>query len=591
MEKVVITSAYPLSDKEEDAILEILKRELKEDNFEIERQINSEILGGFQIEMASTLIDLSLRKKLSLLEKELNESPLEHLTPKAFREKLEKMEKNGKLTSPIEKIGRIVSIKDDIVCVEGMRQTKAGELIAFTNGSTGIAFNLYPEKTDVVLLGETTGLKEGDIAYQTEFVPHTPTGKSLLGRVVNALGEPIDDLGDIKYPEMKPIEAPAPGIVERQSVTTPLQTGIKVIDALVPIGLGQRELIIGDRQTGKTSLIVDTILAQKERNAQATSEKEKIYCIYVAIGQKQSTVAEIVRTLKNHNALDYTCVINAGASDTAGMQYLAPFTGTTIGEYFRDNGMNALIFYDDLTKHANAYRQISLLLKRPPGREAYPGDIFYLHSRLLERSAMMSEEKGGGSLTAIPVIETQESDVSAYIPTNVISITDGQIFLETSLFHQGIRPAVNVGLSVSRVGSKAQKPLLAKVSGSMKLELAQYREMLSFSQIASDLDESAQSLLKRGVRITEVLKQKKEKPLSFPQEFIVIYAVLNGYFDNLEPSMIQKCEEALFQSLEEENYHITDLIEEREKLSDEDISLLNDFLRDFVTNFLSKSEK
>ena len=440
-------------------------------------------------------------------------------------------------------------------------------------------------------MGDTNGLKEGDLAYQTEVVPHTPTGKGLLGRIINALGEPIDDIGDIKYQELKPIEAPVPGIVDRQSVTIPLQTGIKVIDALVPIGLGQRELIIGDRQTGKTSLIIDAILAQKERNEQATSEKEKIYCIYVAVGQKQSTLAEIVRTLKDHNALDYTCIVSASASDTATMQYLAPFTGTTIGEYFRDNGMNALIFYDDLTKHANAYRQISLLLKRPPGREAYPGDIFYLHSRLLERSAMMSDEKGGGSLTAIPVIETQESDVSAYIPTNVISITDGQIFLETSLFHQGISPAVNVGLSVSRVGSKAQRPLLAKLSGSMKLELAQYREMLSFSQIASDLDESAQSLLRRGVRITEVLKQKKEKPLSFSQEFIIIYAVLNGYFDNLEPNMIPNCEEVLFQNLEEENYHITDIIEERERLSDEDVSVLNDFLRDFVTDFLSKSKK
>ena len=591
MEKVVITSACPLSDKEEASILKVLKKELGENDFEIEHRINPEILGGFQIEIASTLIDLSLRKKLFLLEKELNDSPLEHLTPKAFREKLETMEKEGKLTSAIEKIGRIVSIKDDIVCVEGMHQTKAGELITFTNGSKGIAFNLYPDKTDVVLLGDTNGLKEGDLAYQTEVVPHTPTGKGLLGRIINALGEPIDDIGDIKYQELKPIEAPAPGIVDRQSVTIPLQTGIKVIDALVPIGLGQRELIIGDRQTGKTSLIIDAILAQKERNEQATSEKEKIYCIYVAVGQKQSTLAEIVRTLKDHDALDYTCIVSASASDTATMQYLAPFTGTTIGEYFRDNGMNALIFYDDLTKHANAYRQISLLLKRPPGREAYPGDIFYLHSRLLERSAMMSDEKGGGSLTAIPVIETQESDVSAYIPTNVISITDGQIFLETSLFHQGIRPAVNVGLSVSRVGSKAQRPLLAKLSGSMKLELAQYREMLSFSQIASDLDESAQSLLRRGVRITEVLKQKKEKPLSFSQEFIIIYAVLNGYFDNLEPDMIPNCEEVLFQNLEEENYHITDIIEERERLSDEDVSVLNDFLRDFVTDFLSKSKK
>ncbi|MBO7333073.1 MAG: F0F1 ATP synthase subunit alpha [Alphaproteobacteria bacterium] len=591
MEKVVITSACPLSDKEDASILKVLKKELGENDFEIEHRITPEILGGFQIEIASTLIDLSLRKKLFLLEKELNDSPLEHLTPKAFREKLETMEKEGKLTSAIEKIGRIISIKDDIVCVEGMRQTKAGELITFTNGSKGIAFNLYPDKTDVVLLGDTNGLKEGDLAYQTEVVPHTPTGKGLLGRIINALGEPIDDIGDIKYQELKPIEAPVPGIVDRQSVTIPLQTGIKVIDALVPIGLGQRELIIGDRQTGKTSLIIDAILAQKERNEQATSEKEKIYCIYVAVGQKQSTLAEIVRTLKDHNALDYTCIVSASASDTATMQYLAPFTGTTIGEYFRDNGMNALIFYDDLTKHANAYRQISLLLKRPPGREAYPGDIFYLHSRLLERSAMMSDEKGGGSLTAIPVIETQESDVSAYIPTNVISITDGQIFLETSLFHQGIRPAVNVGLSVSRVGSKAQRPLLAKLSGSMKLELAQYREMLSFSQIASDLDESAQSLLRRGVRITEVLKQKKEKPLSFSQEFIIIYAVLNGYFDNLEPNMIPNCEEVLFQNLEEENYHITDIIEERERLSDEDVSVLNDFLRDFVTDFLSKSKK
>ena len=586
---VSITAAHSLSSKEEKALFSVLGKyiDLSENSFKI--AVNPDLLGGFQIQIDDVLLDFSLRKKLSVLEQALNDDPLTHLTPHAFQKRLESLVQSGKLTPPLEKIGHVVSVKDDVARVHGMRHTKAGELIVFSSQTKGIAFNLYPDETDVVLLGNAEALHEGDIAYQTDAVPQVPVGMALLGRVVNALGEAIDDAGELKAEQYMPPEAAAPGIIDRQSVHIPLQTGIKVIDALIPIGLGQRELIVGDRQTGKTALLIDAILGQKARNEQANDPKDKIYCIYVAIGQKQSTVAELVRTLKTYGAMDYTCIVCANASDSAALQYLAPFTGTTIGEYFRDNGMHAVVFYDDLTKHANAYRQISLLLRRPPGREAYPGDIFYLHSRLLERAAMMSDQKGGGSLTAIPVVETQESDVSAYIPTNIISITDGQIFLESSLFHQEIRPAVNVGLSVSRVGSKAQNPLLAELSSSMKLELAQYREMLSFSQIASDLDEGAQNLLHRGARITEVLKQNRENPFSFVQEFIIIYAVLNGYFDSLEPEMILPCEKEILKSVEEENYAITDALKSATDLSVKDI--LDEFLKNRVTLFLGKLNK
>ncbi|MBO5997846.1 MAG: F0F1 ATP synthase subunit alpha, partial [Alphaproteobacteria bacterium] len=491
----------------------------------------------------------------------MEQKQLRQTTPEKFEDFLCDLYKNGKLDAEIMNVGHVSSVKDGIVRVKGMRHVRAGELIEFPNNLQGIVFNLSKDITDVVLLSSSDCLNEGDLAVQTGDVIKVPVGPGLIGRVVNALGEAIDGDGPDKAEKKMPLEAAVPGIIDRQPVFKPFQTGLKVIDTLVPIGLGQRELIVGDRQTGKTSIIIDSILNQKQMNDNARSEKDKVYCIYVCVGQKQSTVAEVVRVLQNMGAMDYTCVVCANTSDSASLQYIAPFAGTTIAEYFRDNGMNAVVFYDDLSKHANAYRQISLLLRRPPGREAYPGDIFYLHSRLLERAAMLSNEKGGGSLTAIPVVETQEGDLSAYIPTNVISITDGQIFLENSLFHQGVRPAVNVGLSVSRVGSKAQRPLLAKIAGSMKLELAQYREMLSFAQIASDLDSTTQELLQKGLRLTEVLKQRVYKPLPFVDEFISIYAVVKGFYVSMNPKDILDFEPIM---LEKMHLNYPDLIEEIE---------------------------
>lgn len=589
---VDIITAIPLTVGYKKKITTLLEKELNVDKVSLNTKINPLLLGGFQLQIASTLIDVSVSKKLNSLQHILEQKQLKQITPENFKDLVTNLKKEEKLNAKIENVGRVCSVKDGIVRVSGMQQVRAGELIDFSNNVQGIVFNLNKDFTDVVLLSSSDCLNEGDFAIQTGNVVKVPVGLGLIGRVVNALGEAIDGNGPIRSEKAMPLEAAVPGIIDRRPVFKPFQTGLKVIDTLVPIGLGQRELIVGDRQTGKTSIIIDSILNQKQYNDNAKSEKDKIYCVYVCIGQKQSTVAEVVRVLQNMGAMDYTCVVCANASDCASLQYIAPFAGTTIAEYFRDNGMNAVVFYDDLSKHANAYRQISLLLRRPPGREAYPGDIFYLHSRLLERAAMMSDKKGGGSLTAIPVVETQEGDLSAYIPTNVISITDGQIFLESALFHQGTRPAVNVGLSVSRVGSKAQRPLLAKIAGSMKLELAQYREMLSFAQIASDLDASTQELLQKGIRLTQALKQRVYKPLSFVDEFISIYAVVKGFYISMNPEDILDFEPIMLQTIHLNYPDLIDDIESADKeLSSSTTKQLNEAIKESISEYMSNQQK
>lgn len=438
----------------------------------------------------------------------------------------------------LEEIGFVISVKDGIVISSGLENAFYGELISFENGATGMLINLLNNTTGIVLFGADYLVKEGEKVFRTKKIVSVPVGKGLLGRVVDALGRPIDGKGEIKFEKTSPIEIKAPGIIERKSVHEPLQTGIKAIDGLIPIGRGQRELIIGDKKTGKTAIAIDTILNQKKTNQAAKTEHEKLYCIYVAIGQKQSSVASLVRKLDEAGAMEYTTIVVASASEAASMQYLAAYTGATIGEYYRDNGMHALIAYDDLSKHAQAYRQMSLLLRRSPGREAYPGDVFYIHSRLLERAAKLSDDKGAGSLTALPIIETLGGDVSAYIPTNVISITDGQIFLETDLFYKDIRPAVNVGLSVSRVGSAAQTKAIKKVAGTLKLELAQFRELEAFSQFESDLDATTKAQLIRGRKLTELLKQSQFSPLLMEEQAIILYAGVKGYLTNIENNRI-----------------------------------------------------
>ena len=466
----------------------------------------------------------------------------------------------------ISEIGTVLTVGDGIARVYGLDNVQAGEMVEFPGKIKGMALNLEEDNVGVVIFGNDRSIKEGDVVKRTGNIVEIEVGKGLLGRVVDGLGIPIDGKGKLKDTKKTRVEVKAPGIIPRKSVNEPMQTGIKAIDSLIPIGRGQRELIIGDRQTGKTSVIVDTILNQKKIN-ESKDESEKLYCIYVSIGQKRSTVAQIVKTLEDYNAMDYSIVVAATASDPAPLQYLAPYTGCAMGEYFRDNGMHAVIFYDDLSKQAVAYRQMSLLLRRPPGREAYPGDVFYVHSRLLERAAKMSDKEGGGSLTALPVIETQAGDVSAYIPTNVISITDGQIFLETELFFKGIRPAVNVGLSVSRVGSAAQIKAMKQVSGTIKLDLAQFREMEAFSQFASDLDQSTRKLLDRGKRLTEILKQPQYQPLTVEEQVVVIYAGVNGFLDAIDIKEVTNFEKDLLKNLNSNGKDILQIIQKDKSLS------------------------
>ena len=467
--------------------------------------------------------------------------------------------KNFGQEAEVSEVGSVLSVGDGIARVYGLDNVQAGEMVEFENGTRGMALNLETDNVGIVIFGSDREIMEGQTVKRTRAIVDVPVGKGLLGRVVDALGNPLDGKGPIQATERKRVDVKAPGIIPRKSVHEPMATGLKAIDALIPIGRGQRELIIGDRQTGKTAIALDTILNQKPLNA-SNDEKVKLYCIYVAVGQKRSTVVQFQKVLEEQGALDYSIIVAATASDPAPMQFLAPFAGCTMGEYFRDNGMHAVIFYDDLSKQAVAYRQMSLLLRRPPGREAYPGDVFYLHSRLLERAAKMNDANGSGSLTALPVIETQANDVSAYIPTNVISITDGQIFLETDLFYQGIRPAVNVGISVSRVGSAAQTKAMKKVAGKIKGELAQYREMAAFAQFGSDLDAVTQRLLNRGARLTELLKQAQFSPLKMEEQVAVIYAGVNGYLDALPVNRVRAFEDGLLGLLRTKHADILDAI-------------------------------
>jgi F-type H+-transporting ATPase subunit alpha len=476
--------------------------------------------------------------------------------------------KNFGREAEVSEVGQVLSVGDGIARVYGLDNVQAGEMVEFENGVRGMALNLEVDNVGIVIFGNDREIKEGQTVKRTRAIVDVPVGKALLGRVVDALGNPIDGKGPVEATEKRRVDVKAPGIIPRRSVHEPMATGLKAIDALIPIGRGQRELIIGDRQTGKTAIALDTILNQKPLNA-SDDEKIKLYCVYVAVGQKRSTVAQFVRVLEENGALEYSIVVAATASDPAPMQFLAPFSGCTMGEFFRDNGMHAVIIYDDLSKQAVAYRQMSLLLRRPPGREAYPGDVFYLHSRLLERAAKMNEEHGAGSLTALPVIETQANDVSAYIPTNVISITDGQIFLETDLFYQGVRPAVNVGLSVSRVGSSAQTKAMKKVAGRIKGELAQYREMAAFAQFGSDLDATTQRLLNRGSRLTELLKQPQFSPLKMEEQVCVIYAGVNGYLDPIPVSRVRAFEQGLLTTLRAQHADILDAIRTSRDLDDQ----------------------
>ena len=481
----------------------------------------------------------------------------------------------------VAEVGQVLSVGDGIARVYGLDNVQAGEMVEFAAGLKGMALNLESDNVGVVIFGDDSSIKEGDIVKRTGAIVDAPVGKKLLGRVVDGLGNPIDGKKELdKKLERRRVEVKAPGIISRQSVNQPMQTGLKALDTLIPIGRGQRELIIGDRQTGKTAIAIDTIINQKEIN-KSGEEKNKLYCIYVAIGQKRSTVAQIVKTLEDAGAMEYTIIVAATASDPAPLQFLAPYTGCTMGEYFRDNGMHALIIYDDLSKHAVAYRQMSLLLRRPPGREAYPGDVFYLHSRLLERAAKLNENKGGGSLTALPIIETQAGDISAYIPTNVISITDGQIFLETELFNQGIRPAVNVGLSVSRVGSAAQTKAMKKVAGSIKLELAQYREMAAFAQFGSDLDATTQKLLNRGSKLTELLKQDQYSPMTVAQQVIAVFSGVRGFLDKVELSKIKNLEKQIYEEVKSSNPEIIDSINNTGKLDEEIEKKLTSIIEQF----------
>ena len=485
----------------------------------------------------------------------------------------------------VSEVGQVLSVGDGIARVYGLDNVQAGEMVEFPGGVKGMALNLETDNVGIVIFGSDSGIKEGDTVKRTGAIVDVPVGKGLLGRVVDALGNPIDGKGDLTdVAERRRVDVKAPGIIPRQSVNEPMQTGLKAIDSLIPVGRGQRELIIGDRQTGKTAIAIDAIINQRNIN-QGNDESTKLYCIYVAIGQKRSTVAQIVKTLEDAGAMEYTIVVAATASEPAPLQYLAPFTGCAMGEWFRDNGMHALIIYDDLSKQAVAYRQMSLLLRRPPGREAYPGDVFYLHSRLLERAAKMNDDFGGGSLTALPIIETQANDVSAYIPTNVISITDGQIFLESDLFFQGIRPAVNVGISVSRVGSSAQIKAMKQVAGSIKLELAQYREMAAFAQFGSDLDASTQRLLNRGARLTELLKQPQFSPIPVEEEVISLYAGVKGYLDKLAVADIQRFEGELLRMMRAKHADVLDVIRTQKQITPETEAKLKSILDEFVKSF------
>ncbi len=565
---IEVESAVSLSEKQLDTLRKKLSVILKTDNFMLQVKVNPTLLGGLMLNVDSMLIDSSVKGQLAQFQKEIENRVSQAVDVNKITSLFSQTAEQFENKVEIKEVGKVLSVSDGVARVEGLKTIAAGERVVFETGQHGMALNLNPDVVDIVIFNDAQNIKEGAIVTRTKQMNTVPVGMELLGRVLNPLGDVIDGKSSLKDLPQHPVMAPAPGIIARSSVNRPIQTGIKGIDALVPIGRGQRELIIGDRQTGKTAIILDTILSQKEKNA-VLPDKDKLFCVYVAIGQKQSTVRDIMRILEEKGAMDYTVIVSATASDSAAMQYLAPYAGCTIGEYFRDNGMNAIVFYDDLSKHAVAYREMSLLLKRPTGREAYPGDVFYLHSRLLERAAQLSQENGGGSLTALPVIETQEGDVSAYIPTNVISITDGQIFLETNLFLQGVRPAINVGLSVSRVGSAAQSKAMKKVAGSLKLDLAQYREVMNFSQFASDLDPATQALLNRGSRLTEIMKQKQYQPYSMAEEVVSIFAGVNGYLDEVDIADVALFEQTLQERIKTKHPEILESITATNDLTDE----------------------
>ena len=536
----VVETVLPLNAEQQDRIFRKMKEILKTQRLEVQFRLNPELLGGITIRIGSKLLDMSELGGLRQFEDRIKHMPFSGKDFEALSLDFQAQIKTFESQEALSEVGHVLSVADGVVRVAGLDTLMAGEIVRFASGSSGIALNLNPTTTDVLAFNRTNQIREGDHAFATGNQCTVPVGLALLGRVINPLGEALDSGESLSRLERRPLFVSAPGIVDRDKVQTPVQTGIKAVDTLIPIGRGQRELIIGDRQTGKTALIIDTILNQKKNNDQAVRLQDKVYCVYVAVGQKQSAVREVMQTLKKKGAMEYTIIVSASASDSAVLQYLAPYAGCAVGEYFRDKGMHALVFYDDLSKHAVAYREMSLLLKRPAGREAYPGDVFYLHARLLERAAQMNGENGGGSLTAVPVVETQEGDVSAYIPTNVISITDGQIFLDTTLFHQGIRPAVNVGLSVSRVGAAAQNKAVKALSASLKLNLSQYREVLSFAQLSSDLDPATRQLLKRGECLTEMMKQPALAPVSLAEEVMTLVAGTCGYLDEIPIKTIGK---------------------------------------------------
>jgi len=493
-------------------------------------------------------------------------------------ETLKQQISQAKIETEVEKVGQVVKIADGVATLSGLTSAMSGELLEFPGQVFGVALNLEEDSVGAMILGDYLHIKEGDTVKSTGKILEVPVGEQMVGRVVNTLGEAIDGKGEIETDKFYPVEKIAPGVITRKSVNTPLQTGIKAIDSMIPIGQGQRELIIGDRQTGKTAIAIDTIINQKGKD---------VICIYVAIGQKESKIAKIVAKLEESGAMEHTIVVLAGASDPASMSYIAPYAGCAMGEYFMDQGKDALIIYDDLSKHAWAYRQVSLILRRPPGREAYPGDIFYLHSRLLERAAKLDQKYGGGSLTALPIIETQAGDVSAYIPTNVISITDGQIFLETDLFYQGIRPAVNPGISVSRVGSSAQTKAMKKVAGKLRLELAQFRELAAFAQFSSDLDKETKERIERGKRLTEVLKQDQYVPMSTESQVIIIFATIHGFLDDVEIEKVKDFEKGLLEHIEEKHKSVLDKIAEEKDISDETDKKLRKAIEEFKSKFVS----
>ena len=587
---VVVESASALTEAQLKKLKQKITHVLGTSDYELGVHQNKDILGGLILTVDSVVIDASLRGQMRRFKENLDAGDLKDKSLEDVQSLFQKQIQDFVPVPVLKEVGQVLSVKDGIATVSGLNHVEMGEEILFESGAKGLTLGLNQHTISVAVLSGAPDIQEHTDAFRTKRKVSVPVGKELLGRVVNALGMPIDGKRALNNLPLKPVNADAPAIISRDSVNRPIQTGIKGIDALVPIGKGQRELIIGDRQTGKTALILDMILSQKTINDAAKKPEEHVYCVYVAIGQKQSSVRDFVQVLQKQGALDYTIVVSATAAESSGMQYLAPYTGCTMAEYFRDNGLNAIVFYDDLSKHAVAYRELSLLLKRPPGREAYPGDIFYLHSRLLERAAQLDIKFGGGSLTAIPVIETQEGDVSAYIPTNVISITDGQIFLETNLFHQGIRPAINVGLSVSRVGSAAQTKAMKKVSGSLKLDLAQYREMLVFSQFASDLDKTAQQMLHRGARLTQMLRQPQYSPLTFAQEVVSLFAGVNGYLDKIKLEDVERYEKNLQEHLQVEGRRILDGLGENPVLTEKMEHQLTEFVDNFTKDFIENAQ-